>query len=136
MVLTNLTIGKVKNGSMGDNQYHQEGHQKSGRKRFLRPIDEFLLTCMRLRLGLNQEHLADIFRISKTSVSRIFNTWVNFIYDHSKGLIAWHTREQIPANLPRYFNDHSDTRIVVDCTEFFCGKTILSCVSVVNLVRV
>lgn len=42
--------------SMGDKQYHQEGHQKPGKRRFLRPIDEFLLTCMRLRLGLNQEH--------------------------------------------------------------------------------
>lgn len=108
--------------SMGDKQYHQEGHQKPGKRRFLRPIDEFLLTCMRLRLGLNQEHLADIFRISKTTVSRILNTWVNFIYDHSKGLIAWPTREQILANLPRHFNNHSDNRIVVDCTEFFVER--------------
>lgn len=103
--------------SMGDKQYHQEGHQKPGKRRLLRPIDEFLLTCM--RLGLNQEHSVDIFRISKTTVSRILNTWVNLIYDHSKVLIAWLTREQILANLPRHFNDHSDTRIVVDCTEFF-----------------
>lgn len=108
--------------SMGDKQYHQEGHQKPGKRRFLRPIDEFLLTCMRLRLGLNQEHLADIFRISKATVSRVLNTWVNFIYDHSKGLIAWPTREQILANLPRHFNNHLDTRIVVDCTEFFVER--------------
>ncbi|VDI38428.1 Hypothetical predicted protein [Mytilus galloprovincialis] len=61
--------------SMGDKLYHQESYDKPGKKRFLRPIDEFLLTCMKLRLGLNQEHLADIFRISKTTVSRTFNTW-------------------------------------------------------------
>lgn len=121
---------------MGDKQYHQEGHQKPGKRRFLRPFDEFLRTCMRLRLGLNQEHLADIFRISKTTVYRILNTWVNFIYDHSKGLIAWPTREQILANLPRHFNYHSDTRIVVDCTGFFCRKAIFSCISVVYMVRV
>lgn len=101
--------------SMGDKQYHQEGHQKPGKRRLLRPIDEFLLTCMRLRHGLNQEHLADIFRISKTTVSRILNTCVDSIYDHSKGLIAWPTREQILANLPRHFNNHSDTRIQCSC---------------------
>lgn len=77
---------------------------------------------MSLRLGLNQEHLVNIFRISKTTVFRILNTWVNFIYDYSKCLIAWHTREQILANLPRHFNNHSDTRIVVDCTEFFVER--------------
>lgn len=106
--------------SMVDKQYHQEGQQTPVKRRFLPPIDEFLLTCM--RLGLNQEHSVDIFRISKTTVSRILNTWVNLIYDHSKVLIAWLTREQILANLPRHFNDHSDTRIVVDCTEFFVEK--------------
>ncbi|XP_071139858.1 uncharacterized protein [Mytilus edulis] len=108
--------------SMGDKLYHQESYDKPGKKTFLRPIDEFLLTCMKLRLGLNQEHLADIFRISKTTVSRTFNTWVNFIYDHSKGLIAWPTREQILANLPQHFNDHVNTRIVLDCTEFFTER--------------
>jgi hypothetical protein len=46
---------------------------KPGRKRSLRPEDEFLLVCMRLRLGLLQEHLGDIFCVSKTTVSRIVN---------------------------------------------------------------
>ena len=108
--------------SMGDKLYHQECYDKPGKKGFLRPIDEFLLTCMKLRLGLNQEHLADIFRISTTSVSRTFNTWVNFLYDHSKGFIAWPTREQILTNLPKHFNNHMNTRIVVDCTEFFIER--------------
>lgn len=73
---------------------------------------------MSLRLGLNQEHLVNIFRISKTTVFRILNTWVNFIYDYSKCLIAWHTREQILANLPRHFNNHSDTRILLTALNF------------------
>ena len=69
---------------------------------------------MELRLGLNQEHLADIFRI--------FNTWANLIYDHSKGLIAGPSREQILANLTQHFSDHINTRIVLDCTVFFVGR--------------
>ncbi|XP_069134925.1 uncharacterized protein [Argopecten irradians] len=109
--------------SMGNKPYQeQSGVDKPGRKRFLRPIDEFLMVCMRLRLGLLQEHLADIFRVSETTVSRIMNTWINFIYDHSLSLVAWPSREQILSNLPRLFLNHPQTRVVVDCTEFFTEK--------------
>ena len=69
--------------------YHQNVIMKPGPKRTLRPCDEFLLVCMRLRLGLLQDHLADIFHVSKTTISRVINTWVNFLYDHAKSLIPW-----------------------------------------------
>ncbi|XP_056004164.1 uncharacterized protein LOC130049940 [Ostrea edulis] len=102
--------------------YHQTDGHKPGRKRFLRPADEFLLVCMRLRLGLLQEHLADIFCISTTTVSRIINTWTNFLYDHCKGLIPWPSREQIMCNLPSGFRDYKNCRIVIDCTELYTEK--------------
>lgn len=92
------------------------------KKRFLRPVDEFLIVCMRLRLGLLQEHLADIFCVSESTVSRIMNTWINFLYDHCKSMIAWPTREQILSNLPRLFYNHTDTTVIIDCTEFFTEK--------------
>ena len=66
--------------SMGDRSYHGKNQQKSGTKRALRTEDEFLLTCMRLKLGLLQQYLADIFKVSDSTVSRILNTWINFIY--------------------------------------------------------
>lgn len=34
---------------------------KPGKKRFVRPIDEFLMTCKRLILALRPEHLEEIF---------------------------------------------------------------------------
>lgn len=108
--------------SMGGKGYQQQGYLKPGKQRFLRPIDEFLMCCMRLRLNLNQEHLSDIFRVSNTTVSRIMNTWINFMYDHCKALIKWPTRTQILQNLPQLFFDHPDTRIVLDCTEFFTER--------------
>ncbi|KAK3093535.1 hypothetical protein FSP39_016909 [Pinctada imbricata] len=102
--------------------YHQTEVHKPGRKRFLRPDDEFLLVCMRLRLGLLQEHLADIFCTSTTTVSRIINTWMNFLYDHCKGLIPWPSREQILCNIPSGFRDYRNCRIVIDCTELYTEK--------------
>jgi len=111
--------------SMGEKFYQQQGNLKPGRKRFLRPIDEFFMVMMRLRLGLLQEHLADIFRVSESTVSRIMNTWINFLYDNCKSLVTWPTREQIVCNLPKLFTGHPDTRIVVDCTEFYIEKPSL-----------
>lgn len=66
---------------------HKIQRNKPGRKRKLRTIDEFFMVCVRLRLGLLQEHLADIFGVSVMTVSRIMNTWINFMFDHMKGLI-------------------------------------------------
>ncbi|XP_063418869.1 uncharacterized protein LOC134701663 [Mytilus trossulus] len=118
----NLNYWEGEARSMGQKTYHEPGVCKPGKKRFLRPIDEFLMTCMRLRLALRHEHLADIFRVSESTVSRIMNTWINFLYDHCLTLIAWPTREQIMRNLPKLFTGHPDTRIVVDCTEFYIDK--------------
>ncbi|XP_052775581.1 uncharacterized protein LOC128213637 [Mya arenaria] len=95
---------------------------KPGRKRKLRPIDEFFMVCVRLRLGLLQQHLADLFCVSTMTVSRVMSTWINFMYDHMKGLIPWPTKEQILTNLPKCFQEISDSRIVIDAIEFFCEK--------------
>lgn len=108
--------------SLGEKPYHQDGVGKPGKKRTLKLEDEFVMTMMRLRLGLLEMHLADIFKVSVSTVSRILNTWTNFIYDHAKGLIPWPLRQQILRNLPRSFTDFPNTQIVLDCTEFFIQK--------------
>jgi len=95
---------------------------KRGRKRLLRPIDEFFMVCVRLRLGLLREHLSDMFGVSIMTVSRIMNTWINFMYDHMKSLITWPTKQQILANMPNAFYALPESRIVIDATEFFCEK--------------
>lgn len=72
----------------GDNKkYNDPNSFKPGRKRKLRPIDEFYMVCLRLRLGMLQEHLADMFFVSVMTVTRILNTWIHFMYDHCKGMI-------------------------------------------------
>ncbi|XP_070573159.1 uncharacterized protein [Ptychodera flava] len=52
--------------------------KKSGPHRVLKPRDEFLLTLMKLKLGSVNVDLADRFGISVGSVSKIFNTWLDF----------------------------------------------------------
>ena len=53
--------------------------RKQGRPRFLQPLDEFFLTICRLRQGFAEQHLANLFHISQSTVSQIFITWIKFI---------------------------------------------------------
>ena len=54
--------------------------KKKGRPQTLPPIEEYFLVLVRLRLGLLEQDLADRFGLSCATVSRIFTTWITFIY--------------------------------------------------------
>ncbi|XP_021346079.1 uncharacterized protein LOC110445671 [Mizuhopecten yessoensis] len=105
-----------------DRKYSHPNIEKPGKKRSLRTIDEFFMVCLKLRHGLRQEFLADLFSVSVMTVSRIINTWINFMFDHMQSLIPWPSREQILSNLPKHYTEMTRVRIVVDATEFFCEK--------------
>ena len=85
---------------------------------------EFLMILIRLRLGLLQSHLADIFAISQSSVSKIFTTWINLLYHVFKEvLIIWPAKAQIQKHMPKSFSRYPRTRVIIDCTEFFIEKS-------------
>lgn len=71
--------GEKRTSDVNFRKYSQGDIGKPGKKRTLRPIDEFYLVCLRLRLGLFQELLADQFGVSVMTVSRILNTWIKLI---------------------------------------------------------
>lgn len=50
-------------------------NNKLGRKRKLRRVDEFLLVIMRLEKDLEFR-----FKLSSSAVSKIFNSWILFMY--------------------------------------------------------
>ena len=108
--------------SLKPKPYQSSNVMKPGPKRQLRPIEEFLMLCMKLRLNLLHETLADLFGVSTSTVSRILNTWVNFCYDHSLSLVSWPSLEKIIQCLPPHFRDYPNCSIIVDCTEVFIEK--------------
>ena len=84
---------------------------------------EFILVLVRLRLGLLVAHLADIYSLSKGSVSKIFTNWINMLYRAFKDiLIAWPTMQQVRRNLPKSFAKFPRTRVIIDCTEIKIQK--------------
>ena len=84
---------------------------------------EFLLVLVRLRLALLVDDIADIYSISKGSVSNIYTAWVNMLFHELKNiLIAWPTKEQVKRHLPKSFAKFPRIRFIVDCTELKIQK--------------
>ena len=103
--------------------YQTSGKKKPGPRRVLKLEEEFVMTLVRLRLGLMGRHLADIFSVSPSQVSRIVTTWVCFLSATFKEtLLLWPSKEEVRKNLPRSFKRYPNTRIIIECTEMFIEK--------------
>ena len=97
--------------------------KKPGKQRLLTIMEEFILTLVRLRLGLLSRHLSDIFGVSEGTVSKVFTTWVCFLSTVFRDiLLKWPCKEDIKKTLPRSFCKFPSTRIIIDCTEIFLQK--------------
>lgn len=96
---------------------------KPGRKRTLSPFQEFILTLVRLRLGLLTNFISDLFGISPGSVSKTFRTWICFLAKILKDvLLIWPSKQQIASNLPKSFRKFPTVRVIIDCMEIFIEK--------------
>lgn len=49
-------------------------------ERALSKMDELFLTLVKLRFGLPLHHVANLFNISSSTVSRVFTSWINLLY--------------------------------------------------------
>ena len=100
--------------------------KKKGRPQTLAPIEKFFLVLVRLRLGLLEQDLADRFGLSCATISRIFTTWINFIYLKLKQIPLWPPRDIVQANMPKCFRDlYPTTRVIIDATEVYIEKPSL-----------
>ena len=98
-----------------------EPSRKLGRPRNLRPIDEYFAVMCRLRQGLPEEHLAHLLKVSLSTVSRVFITWLNFMYLRLGQINIWPSRTAIDKTMPEDFKKkYSSTRVIIDCTEVRC----------------
>lgn len=82
-----------------------------------------MLLC--LRRGLDVVHLADMFSVSPSTISRAFLSWLNLCYHELSFLISWPTMEQARHRRPVCFKYFPRTRCIIDCTEFFIQRPSL-----------
>lgn len=98
-----------------------EGCTSIGRRRSLEPREEFFLALCRLRRGFAEKHLAHLFGISQSTVSRTFLSWINYMYLKFGQVSIWPNREVIRATMPDSFKEkYSCTRVIINCTEIRC----------------
>ena len=88
------------------------------KSRSLGPMDELLLTLIKLRQDKDDVELGFLFGISKTTAGRIFNTWLSFMYYQFKEIKLFQGKETVQEHMPRGFKSQfPSTRIILDATE-------------------
>ena len=100
--------------------------RKPGPEGMLDDEQKFLLTTVKLKLGLTHEDLAFRFGISTSSCSRIVRTWICFLGKELKSLIYFPTAEENLCYYPSCFQQDDKVRIIIDCTELGLEKPSLA----------
>ena len=109
-----------RSGGVQDCQSYQEkDKRKPGHERKLTLLDEFFKVLVKLKVGLFVQDLADRFSISMGHFSKIFCTWINFLYFELSELFPFPSQSTVRNNMPEQFSLYPTTRIIIDCTEVF-----------------
>ena len=94
---------------------------KKGRRRKLKPLDEFFIVLCRLRRGFSEKHLAHLYGVAQSTVSRIFVPWINYMYLKFGQICIWPSKEVVQATMPADFKEKfPTTRVIIDCKEVCC----------------
>ncbi|XP_063400233.1 uncharacterized protein LOC134684853 [Mytilus trossulus] len=97
--------------------------KKPGASRKLTFFEEFVITLLRLRLGLNTYVLSLLFGVSQSTISRVFTTWISLIAQCLGPLIKWPSKEKIKKHMPLSFRrKYPNTRVIIDATEFYVQR--------------
>ena len=80
----------------------------------------FLIAMCRLRQGFPEDHLAQLFNVSASTVRRIFVTWVNFMFFKFGQINIWPSRKVIDTMPKSFKGRYKSTRVIIDCTEVIC----------------
>jgi hypothetical protein len=104
-------------GSSSNVEYSAES-KKLGRKRSMSPEQGLFMVLVCLRCGLMGVDIAHRFGISEAHVSRIWATWLEFLYHQLRALPIWASCDYIQQTMPQPFKQtYPNTRVIIDCTE-------------------
>ena len=120
----NIRSREKNNTEVSDDFYEDEFEPQvnvKARQRKIKPEDEFSLVMCRLRRGFSVQHLAHLYGVSQSTISRIFIPWINFLYLKLGQICIWPSREVVSSTMPSEFKEkYPTTRVIIDCTEVRC----------------
>ncbi|XP_047041908.1 uncharacterized protein LOC124645958 [Helicoverpa zea] len=80
--------------------------------------EQFLMLLIKLRRNKPDFELGKMFGVSKTEVSNVIITWINFVNDLWSLINIWPSRELVNFYMPNSFKtNYPSTRIIIDGTE-------------------
>ena len=80
--------------------------------------DQLFLTLMKLRQAKDDSELEFMFKLKENVISKIINTWVNFLFFQLKEIDLWPSKEIVQDTMPKSFKEQfSSTRVILDATE-------------------
>ncbi|CAC5392815.1 unnamed protein product [Mytilus coruscus] len=99
--------------------------KRPGPKQKMTPMNKLFMTLIRIRQGLLLEDLSYRFGVSKTTVSRVVLTWIQFLYIRLSALRTkmFPDRSKIRKHLPKSFKKYKNIRCIIDCTEVFVQQS-------------
>ena len=93
--------------------------KKFGPDTKLESKDEFLLTLMKLRLGLLGKDIAHRFGISNTLCTQIFHSWIRGMAEYFRSFVFMPDIETILATTPKRYRHFENLIGIIDCSEIF-----------------
>ena len=85
--------------------------------------NQLFLTLSKLRLNLQFETIAEIYRVSKTTANCVFWWWIDLIYEQLRFLIKWPDHDAAMETLPHVFRQYFPHLTgIIDCTEIFIHR--------------
>ena len=104
-------------------KYETTPRRKPGPGRSLTRMEELIITLTKLRTGMTNWLLVDMFSVSDTRVTEIFHTWMKILATVTAPLRRWPSKEQIRKHMPPNLRrDYPKTTVIIDCSEFYIQK--------------
>ncbi|XP_033112380.1 uncharacterized protein LOC117113201 [Anneissia japonica] len=87
-------------------------------------FQQMILSLMRLRLNMPVSLLSHIFRVSPSTVSKVYSCTVDAMYVYLRHMIHWPEREDLRKTMPMAFRKHYQTKVavIIDCFEIFIER--------------
>nr|XP_042913764.1 uncharacterized protein LOC122273833 [Parasteatoda tepidariorum] len=86
--------------------------------------DKFFIFLVRIKSGVTIEFLSAVTNVSKTSISRILSSVIDFVYIKLKAIDIWPSKSQVLEYMPEAFlRTYPNCRLILDCTEIAIHKT-------------